>query len=60
MLDVEKIRPERVREEEGPLLVCAYEDDAKCAEIEIRGSITLGELRARLPDVPKDEMIVFY
>jgi hypothetical protein len=55
-----KIPIERVRELEAPLLVCAYDDDEKCAKLAIDGSISLSELRARIPDLPKDELIVFY
>lgn len=60
MTDVDRVSPEEIREEEGILFVCAYEDEAKCEDIAIDGSIDLKELRARLPDVPKDERIVFY
>ena len=42
------------------LLVCAYEDDAKCSRIALEGAITLDELRARLAPLPKNQDIIFY
>lgn len=49
----------RSRVESGDaLLVCAYDDDEKCRELTLEGSITLSELRSR--DVNEDREIVFY
>ncbi|HYS15652.1 MAG TPA: ArsR family transcriptional regulator [Candidatus Binatia bacterium] len=42
------------------LLVCAYSDDVKCKQLGLEGSITLSELEARLPSLPKDKEIIFY
>ena len=42
------------------LLVCAYEDDAKCSRMGLEGAITLNELRARLTSLPKSQEIIFY
>jgi hypothetical protein len=39
------------------LLVCAYEDHAKCGQVE--ESISLAELQDRLPTLPKDHEILF-
>jgi len=44
----------------GALLVCAYADEAKCRKIGLEGSITLAELAARLPSLPKSREIVFF
>lgn len=41
-------------------LVCAYEDDEKCARILLDGSITMRQLKASLKKRNKDEEIVFY
>lgn len=57
---VERMSPEEVRERKVPLLVCAYESEEKCRKLRIDGSISLVEFRSRLPDIPKDELIVFY
>ena len=42
------------------LLVCAYEDDAKCSRMALEGAITLNELRARMASIPKNQDIIFY
>ena len=42
------------------LLVCGYEDEGKCARIRLEGSITLSELQARLPSLPKEQELIFY
>jgi len=42
------------------LLVCAYDDDARFAKYRLEGAISLRELEARLPDLPKDREIIFY
>ena len=40
--------------------VCAYVDEAKCSRMRLDGSITLSELSARLPSLPRDQEIIFY
>ena len=42
------------------LLVCAYADEVKCGWMRFDGSITLSELEARLPSLPRDQEIIFY
>jgi rhodanese-related sulfurtransferase len=42
------------------LLVCAYDDEAKCRRLHLQGAISLTELKPRLPNLPKDQEIVFY
>jgi hypothetical protein len=42
------------------LLVCAYDDEAKCGRMKLAGSLTLSELRARQPSLPKSQEIIFY
>ncbi len=44
----------------GGYLVCAYEDEDKCRILRLEGSLTLGELRSRLAELPKDAEIIFY
>ena len=60
MAFVEKMSPVEVRKQPSPLLVCAYEDESKCATIAIDGATSLSQFRARLGDISKDELIVFY
>jgi hypothetical protein len=42
------------------LLVCAYDDEAKCRRLLLKGAISLAKLKSRLPILPKDREIVFY
>jgi hypothetical protein len=42
------------------LLVCAYADEAKCRKLALDGSISLAELEARRPSLPKSQEIVFF
>jgi hypothetical protein len=44
----------------GALLVCAYDDDEKCAQHPIEGALTLSELERRAGALPKESEIVFY
>lgn len=57
-IDVEEAR--RAVESGRALLVCAYEDEAKCRSIRLEGSLTLSQLQARLPAFPKDQELIFY
>jgi hypothetical protein len=41
-------------------LVCAYEDEAKCRQIALKGSIPLTQFASRAPSLPKDQEIIFY
>jgi hypothetical protein len=42
----------------GAWLVCAYEDDQKCAQLALEGSIPLSALQQR--NVPRDQELIFY
>ena len=42
------------------LLVCAYEDPARFAELRLEGAISIQEFRARRPTLPRDQEIIFY
>jgi hypothetical protein len=57
-IDVAEAR--RERQAGRGLLVCAYDDDAKCGRMKLDGSLTLSELRARLPSLPKSQELIFY
>ena len=63
MPDVERISAEEARQrvqDSAALLVCAYDDEAKCRSIKLEGAITSGELRERLPSLPKSQEIISY
>jgi hypothetical protein len=42
------------------LLVCGYEDDAKCRKGRLEGSIPLARFEAMTPTLPKSREIIFY
>ena len=42
------------------LLVCAYEDPARFAELRLEGAISIPEFRARRDSLPRDQEIIFY
>jgi hypothetical protein len=41
-------------------LVCAYEDEAKCRQIALKGSIPVTQFATRAPSLPKGQEIIFY
>jgi hypothetical protein len=42
------------------LLVCAYEDDAKCRQIALDGAMSFSEFRSREASLDTEQEIVFY
>jgi hypothetical protein len=42
------------------LLVCAYDDEQKCAQLRLPNAISLKELVRRLPTLPKTQELIFY
>jgi hypothetical protein len=42
------------------LLVCAYEDEAKCRMLNLDGSISFTSLQSRAGSLPKTQEIIFY
>ena len=42
------------------LLVCAYEQDEKCNQIALEGSIPLSQFQQRLPSLSKDQELIFF
>jgi len=62
-VSVERISPEGVRRglESGRLLlVCAYEDESRFRRMQLEGAISFQEFQSRLPQLAKDQEIVFY
>ena len=63
MAEVERISAEDARGKvQGgqAVLVCAYDDEAKCGAMRLEGAVTLSEFRRMLPSLPKDREIIFY
>jgi hypothetical protein len=42
------------------LLVCAYEDDAKCRKLNLEGSIPLTSFQTKAASLPKNQEIIFF
>jgi hypothetical protein len=42
------------------ILVCAYEDEKTCNTMMLQGAISLKEFESRLPNLKKDQPIIFY
>ena len=63
MAEPRRIAPEEARQKvqsAQALLVCAYEDEAKCRKLRLEGAETLGQLEAKLPRLGEDAQIIFY
>ena len=63
MAEIERISAEEARQnvQSGQaLLVCAYDDEAKCGSMRLEGAVTQSELRGMLPSLPKDREIILY
>ena len=61
--NIERISPQEARQglESGRLLlVCAYEDESRFRRIQLEGAISFQEFQSRLPNLAKDQEIVFY
>lgn len=63
MADIARISPEQAHtkiKSNQALLVCAYEDDAKCKIFNLEGSISFTSFKARAQSLPKSQEIIFY
>ena len=62
-METARIPPDEARQkvQHGEaLLVCAYDDQEKCRNLHLEGSIDLQELQAKLPQLKKEQEIIFY
>ena len=61
MEEIERISVEQAHGKANrALLVCAYEDEAKCRKLNLSGSISLASFRSRAASLPKTQEIIFY
>jgi hypothetical protein len=63
MADVERISAQQAHTKAGSnqaLLVCAYEDEAKCRMLNLEGSISFASFESRVESLPKSQEIIFY
>ena len=42
------------------LLVCAYEDEAKCRMVNLDGSVSLTSFQSQAASLPKSQEIIFF
>ena len=49
----------KVRANEA-LLVCAYDDDAKCKKVNLDGSLSLTSFQSKAASLPKSQEIIFF
>jgi hypothetical protein len=63
MADIERISPQQAHakiKSNQALLVCAYEDEAKCRMLNLEGSISFTSFKSRVQSLPKSQEIIFY
>jgi hypothetical protein len=63
MSDVARVPVQEARRkasEGAAVLVCGYEDEAKCRSMLLEGAITMAGLRSRLASLPQDKEIILY
>ncbi len=63
MTDIKRISVEEAHDKttgQQALLVCAYEDEAKCRTFRLEGSISLSNFQSRVAALPKTQELIFY
>ncbi len=63
MADIERISVEEAHRKvqaNQALLVCAYEDEAKCRMANLDGSISLVSFQSKVASLPKTQEIIFF
>ena len=63
MADIERISVQQAHlktKANQALLVCAYEDEAKCRSLNLEGSISFTNFQSRAVSLPKTQEIIFY
>ena len=61
--DVVRVRVDEARREVEAgraLLVCGYDDDAKCRKFRLENSVSLHDLQRRVESVPRNQTLIFY
>jgi rhodanese-related sulfurtransferase len=63
MADIERISAQQAHakaEAKQALLICAYEDEAKCRMLNLDGSISFASFKSRVNSLSKSQEIIFY
>jgi hypothetical protein len=62
-MNPQRMSPQEVRnkvQSGKALLVCGYEEDVKFNKMKLEGGISLNEFEKRIPELPKEQEIIFY
>ncbi len=62
-MDTPRITPEEARQKVqhgDALLVCAYDDQERCRNLHLEGAMDMQELQEKLPELDKEQEIIFY
>jgi hypothetical protein len=59
---IDRIAPQQAKREmaSGALFVCAYDDDEKCRQYHLEGSVPFSQIKRMENTIPKDREIIFY
>jgi hypothetical protein len=63
MEQIERISVEEAHKKvkaDQALLVCAYEDEAKCRVLNLEGSISLTSFQSKAASLPKSQEVIFF
>ena len=63
MADIERISVEEAHRKVAAnqaLLVCAYDDEARCRKLNLDGSISLTSFESKAASLPKEQEIIFF
>jgi len=63
MPDIERVNTQQAHTKvtsNQALLVCAYDDEAKCRMLNLEGSISFASFKSRVNSLPKSQEIIFY
>ena len=63
MADIERISVEEAHRKVAAnqaLLVCAYDDEARCRKLNLDGSISLTSFQSKVASLPKSHEIIFF
>ena len=63
MTGIERISPQQAHtkvKSNQALLVCAYEDEAKCRMLNLEGSTSFTVFKSRVQSLPKSQELIFY
>jgi hypothetical protein len=63
MADIQRIDAQQAHtkvKSNQALLVCAYDDEAKCRKLNLDGSISLASFKSRVNSLPKSQEMIFY